>query len=189
MAGGEEIRFTYPPYACYNTWAHHACADRLIDVRRLSMSFNQEKARMRRILMECAAPPEVIADFDDLCRYRSTENAEDLLRDICIRHGFTAPYAEGNKSIVFRACSLDSHHPDYHCDSPDRNLVAEQSYRRGYDQGGNDVLRMIRAGSTISEVEDRLRRIHEWRVQPIQNLNSLPGCAVPQVLPERWKRV
>src|SRR5665213_2144884 len=75
---------------------------------------------------------------------------------------------------------------NHHDDSSHDNSVAEQSYRGGYDQGGNKILRMLKARATIAQIEERRREIHQWWTQPIQALYSSPGVTVMQDLPERW---
>jgi hypothetical protein len=139
------------------------------------MSFAKDTARMKRILQACEASPEILRDFDNLCHFRKTESAEELLREICVRHGFTRPYARESQQVVIRPYSLRRDHPNYHSDDSDDDLNSEQSYRRGYDQGANEVLEMLQASATIAQVEPRLREIHQWRTQPIQCLHAAPG--------------
>ncbi len=150
------------------------------------MSFSKDKARMRRILKACDAPSAIVTDFENICQYRTNETAEDLLREICIRHGFVKPYARDKLQMVVRPYNLGQHHPARHGDNSQGNSVAEQSYRRGYDQGANEALRMMKAGKSLVEIEERIRQIHCWRAQPIQELNALPGCTTPQELPDHW---
>lgn len=158
------------------------CARRIWD----TMSFSEDKARMRRTLKACEASSVILADFDDICRYRTTETAEELLRDICVRHGFVKPYERAEDHVVIRPYSLGEHHPAHHSDDSGDDPVAEQSYRRGYDQGANEALRMMKAGKPVAEIEERLRQIHRWRTQPIQRLHASPGCTISQELPDRW---
>lgn len=159
------------------------------------MTFPQDRARMLRILQACDASPAIIAEFEDICRYRlryrSKETAEELLRDVCIRHGFVEPYTRDRVHVVIRPCCLNQDHPDYRSDifGADADPAAEQSYRRGYDQGANKVLQMLKDGKSISEIEERVRELHQWRTQPIQSQNSSPGNTMTQELPDRWKSI
>lgn len=143
---------------------------------------------MKRILKACEAPQAIIADFEDICRYRTSETAEELLRSICVRLGYTKPYERDDKRISIRPYSLGQHRPDHHGDNSDDSPVAEQSYRRGYDQGANEVLQMLKAGASVAEIEQRLQQIHKWRAQPIQAVSS-PGFSISQELPDRWQAV
>ena len=152
------------------------------------MNFIQEKARMKRILKACDASPEIVADFEAICRYRTKETAEELLYNICIRHGFTKPYGRDGLNISVRPYNLGQRHPDFHGDDSGDNLVAEQSYRRGYHQGACDVLRMLREDASVAQIEDRIRKLHQWRIQPIQSMSS-PGFTISQELPEHWRTI
>ena len=142
---------------------------------------------MLRVLQACEASPAIVEEFESTCRLRSTETAEELLYEICVRHGFMAPYARDGMRVVVRPCNLDQTHPDYHPDYSSDCPMAEQSYRRGYDQGAASVMQMLRAGKSISEIAEFLREIRDWRTQPVQSLRSLPGSTISQKLPDRWR--
>lgn len=148
--------------------------------------------RMRRILSACDAPPEIVADFDNLCRHwepGDLATAEELLRDACRRSNFIAPWQVPGRAVGFRPYSLSSRHPDHRSDTHGDTPAEEQSYRRGFDQGANDVLQMLEAGQTLADVRKHLQAIHSWRVQIVQELGAAPGTAWPQELPERWKDI
>ena len=146
------------------------------------MSFARDKAAMLRLLRKSGAAPELVRDFEDICHYRGTETAEDLMRTICIRHGFTEPYTRAGQRAIIRPCCLGQDHPGHHADDSGNDPVAEQSYRRGYDQGGQEVLDMVKSGASLEQIEQRLKKIHQWRVQPIHFLHASPGCTTPQEL-------
>lgn len=139
------------------------------------MSFSQDKARMKLLLQTHKAPSEVISDFDDICRYRTKETAEELLRDICIRHGFAAPYMRDGQAIFIRPHNLGAKHLGHQDDCMGTDPATEQGYRRGYDQGVAHVLEMLAAGRPVNEIKAYSKQVHEWRVQPIQAFRSLPG--------------
>jgi hypothetical protein len=153
------------------------------------MSFARDKARMKRVLRKCDAPPDVLSTFDDICRYRTTETAEELLLSVCRRHGFVAPYLRDDRMVTIRPYSLGQHHPNYHHDDSGRDPVAEQSYRRGYDQGADMIVQMMKEGKSLAQIEQHLATLHQWRTQPIQFLHASPGCTTPQELPEHWQHV
>jgi hypothetical protein len=121
------------------------------------MSFANDTARMKRILRTCEASAEIVRDFENICQFRKTETAEELLREICIRHGFTRPYAQEGQHVVVRPYSLGQDHPNRHSDHSGSDLSSEQSYRRGYDQGANEIRQMLKASATIAQIEQRLR--------------------------------
>lgn len=149
------------------------------------MSFAQDKARMKRILKACDAPAHIVADFDDICRYRTKEPAEELLLSICRRHNFVAPYQREGEGVSFRPCAIGPRHPDHRDDTMSDDAEAEQCYRRGFHQGADQILHMVKEGKPLDVIAARVEAIRSWRQQPIQR-RSYPAHPMPQELPARW---
>jgi hypothetical protein len=157
------------------------------------MSANNPKvAQACRLLRKHAAPQALIDSFLELVEINDSfadqalrADINDLFVEACRKFNFTKPFEDDGRKRSFRAYHLPSEHSEYEHDSGSSvffakqerpgDLGREQAYRRAYDQGFSDAREMIKAGKPISEIENRQKAIHSWRVRRIQIVGSLPG--------------
>jgi hypothetical protein len=134
-----------------------------------------------RTLRKHHAPHELICCFKELLDINSQLEfrapIKDLLLDACKKFNFVAPFSMDGKERLFRAYALDSEHPGFACDcfDPHNGPIAEQSYRRGYDQGFAAARRMLESGETLTQIKQREKEIRAWRTRPVQIVGSPPG--------------
>lgn len=111
-------------------------------------------------------------------------DVNDLLIDACKQFAFVKPFEKIDKQRSFRAYLLPDKHPEYDDDAaPDwfstydrpRLAAREQAYRRGYDQGFYEAMKMLKLGAKPHEVEKRSAALHKWRVRQVQIIGSMPG--------------
>ena len=112
------------------------------------MSFIQDKKICVSILKNNSAPEYIIRSFKEKCdirqQFKCKDKAEDLLLETCVQYNFLEIYKNKGNNIHIRPCILNQNDPNYHSDSIGNNLVSSQSYRRGYDQGGQEVISLIK---------------------------------------------
>lgn len=150
-------------------------------------------AQACRLLRKHAAPQALIECFLELVQINSSFEEPDLRADVndlfieaCRQFNFTRPFESDGRKRSFRAYTLPSDHAEYEPDSGSGNFFAkrerpgdlgrEQAYRRGYDQAFAEAARTFKAGKPISEIEERQKAIHSWRLRTIQIIGSLPGA-------------
>lgn len=156
-------------------------------------SKNHKVFKAVSILKRHKAPLELIEYFLELVDFAEKNNFEDdvndLIFDACKKFGFSKPYEGDGKERVFRPRLLPKDHPDFAEDTPavsfmfrvvgrrkqSGELAQEQSYRRGYDQGFNAAVKMLKSRASIKKIESEEKAIHDWRTRRLQILGSRPG--------------
>ncbi|WP_130470363.1 hypothetical protein [Candidatus Magnetaquicoccus inordinatus] len=125
---------------------------------------------------ECDAPEDVVLLFKEIVSYlekNSKDTVRDIFRETCIRKGYTKPFERNGVSIFIRPACLNS---KLFSDCYSATQVEEQCYRRGFDQGANEVFRLFSNGVSANEIRLFLDEVHAWRTRCIQIMNSSPGC-------------
>lgn len=126
----------------------------------------------RDYLAHLGAPTELLSDFDARVAIHqdleTSDDPKDIVIEVCIQHRFLKPFEADGKARAFRNRIND-----------DRDgvgdTVEEIGYRRGYDQGFQAAIAIWQDSRTLSEAEELAKRIHCWRVRPIQIIGSTPG--------------
>lgn len=131
-------------------------------------------------LNELNAPDELVREFRERFDVygEEPENVELALVDIACRHGWTRIFEADGKARSIRAVRLPDDSPEYRRDAHSRTPGEEQCYRRGFDQGFAAALEMIKSDGPGAATNEG-KRIHNWRTNAVQFMNSPPGSAEP----------
>jgi hypothetical protein len=136
-------------------------------------------SRFRSRLVDLNPPSEVLQKFDRLTEVNSSfedeDSLEDILSEACRIANWTIPWEVNERRLTFRACLLDSCHPEYHPDCATSNTPAiEQAYRRGVSHGIAHVRQtMGLAYDADHPVAIEERRIDRWRKARLHERDSI----------------
>lgn len=145
------------------------------------------------MLERCEADEKVINDFLDIVEIDNgialesgdLESLDRLLLDVCRRYGFTRPFDRKGEKAYFRPNQIDHKHPDSDADVNgywgvgEFDPKKEQAYRRGFEQGFADAMRLLEEGCDQQDLKTRSSDIHRWRFAPIWFSASMPGSVEP----------
>ena len=143
-----------------------------------------------KFLQDLDAPAELVRRFQSIVEIdngisseggnatRNLESLDRLLFDVCRRYNFTKPFDTAGKRAFIRPYLLDTLDPHFAGDcasnGDDFSPQEEQSYRRGYDQGFAEAMRLLPEVHSI-KLHSRNKEIHHWRVSKIFFGPSPPG--------------
>ena len=154
-------------------------------------TLNHSRAKVAayvQALKRANAPTELIIDFEELVEIDNglaeepgdIESLDRLVLHACRRHGFAGIFDKAQECAWLRPSTISRDHDDYRSDTgpifatEKINPEVEQAYRRGYDQGFHEAMKLTKEGS-IQTAQVRAAQIHKWRRSPVYFGSSPPG--------------